>query len=301
MSSLISEIPMKTISVLKATFNQEDIISEAIENIRACSHPGVNFSIRDDCSTDNTAKILNSSELPNIDLVINNSNMGAAENAKLLLAESESDYIAFSAGDDFINPASLFLAHEIINLREVDFIFFKAAKAPIEKALLLTGAVDYLEDQTSKNPIMKNVELFERDWISLKEILEKSAEIPGFIWLQGLVMRRSVALDAGYTPSSTVDDWGLLHNLALLAGKREMKYLFVDRILGVMGVQEGSLGSRTDAQLSSQLDAVHHHWHPRFKKTALLNILQKKINRYREKDYDYDGIRASLKRSLLSN
>ena len=72
---------MKTISVLKATFNQEDIVLEAIENIRACSHPGVNFSIRDDCSTDNTAKILNSSELPNIDLVINNSNMGAAENA----------------------------------------------------------------------------------------------------------------------------------------------------------------------------------------------------------------------------
>ena len=101
---------MKTISVLKATFNQEDIIDEAIENIKACSHPGVNFSIRDDCSSDNTAKILKSSQLPNIDLEINNSNMGAAENSKLLLAESDSDYIAFSAGDDFINPASLFLA-----------------------------------------------------------------------------------------------------------------------------------------------------------------------------------------------
>lgn len=96
---------MPEIDILMATYNGEKYIEQQIESILLQSNKNWRLLIRDDCSKDNTPKIIKkyckmySGKIIQVDN--NNKGLGAAQNFSCLLENSEAEYIMFSDQDDF--------------------------------------------------------------------------------------------------------------------------------------------------------------------------------------------------------
>ncbi|WP_066314114.1 glycosyltransferase [Bacillus sp. FJAT-29814] len=93
------------VSVNCITFNQEDMIGDAIESFLAQK---TNFAyeilIGEDCSTDNTKKVVESyrDKYPDkIKLIANKQNLGFIGNVRNLHEKSKGKYIAICDGDDY--------------------------------------------------------------------------------------------------------------------------------------------------------------------------------------------------------
>lgn len=96
------EIP---VSVICATFNQEQYIKDALEGF-AKQETSFRFKvyIGDDCSSDSTAKIIRqyTSRYPDVFVPIyRTKNVGGTRNWQDLIARSNSKYLAFCDGDDY--------------------------------------------------------------------------------------------------------------------------------------------------------------------------------------------------------
>lgn len=286
---------MKTVGVIKATFNQAEYAEDTLINIKECLNGMTHFYIRDDCSSDHTYEILAEGRSPFVHVNKNLENLGARENSKRLLDDCETDYVAFTGGDDFICPATLGTVMNMINQTAPDIIFMKVLRIPVEKALLASRLPDGSFDKNNKNPLIKNGLIFSENWPSMTDLLDASAVVPGLVWLQGTVIKRTIVDEAGYIEGGEIDDWGLLHNISLLNKKAPLDCVLLDTVFGVVGDAPASLGSQINQQFSRQINAVHSYWHPSYKKAALLNVIAKKISTYRDAEISYDEIAQNLK------
>ena len=92
------------ISVVICTYNHENYISSAIDSvINQCCETSFEILIGDDCSTDNTRKILEKyyNKYPNlIRLVYPPQNLGSTRNLLNLIENAKGKYIAILDGDD---------------------------------------------------------------------------------------------------------------------------------------------------------------------------------------------------------
>lgn len=92
------------VSILVITYNHEKYIKKALDSIL---EQNIDFSyeilIGDDCSSDNTEKIINLylNKYNNIKYFRNKTNLGATENAINLLKRARGIYLATCEGDDF--------------------------------------------------------------------------------------------------------------------------------------------------------------------------------------------------------
>ena len=66
---------LKKVSVIMSTYNSELEVSEAIESILTQSYKNIEFLIIDDCSTDNTFKILQEYSINNEKIKIFETNL----------------------------------------------------------------------------------------------------------------------------------------------------------------------------------------------------------------------------------
>ena len=109
--------PMKnfntpTLSVCCITYNHEDYISETLEGfLMQKTNFDFEILIGEDCSTDNTRKIIQSycEKYPNkVKLITSENNVGAINNQVRVLSQAKGKYIAMCDGDDFwIDPLKL--------------------------------------------------------------------------------------------------------------------------------------------------------------------------------------------------
>lgn len=83
-------------------FNSESYISEAINSVINQTHTNWELLLIDDCSTDKTLEIIQPflNLNPNIHLIKNNTNLGAAITRNKGIEGATGDYIAFLDGDD---------------------------------------------------------------------------------------------------------------------------------------------------------------------------------------------------------
>ena len=91
------------VSVFMPTYNQETLVTEAIESILAQDYPDWELIIGDDCSTDNTYEIISNYQKKYPDKIKpfrNNSNLGITKNFNKILSKCTGRYISFFAGDD---------------------------------------------------------------------------------------------------------------------------------------------------------------------------------------------------------
>ena len=99
-----------TVSVFMPTYNQEHLITEAIESVLAQDYSDWELIIGDDCSTDKTYQIAKQFQLKYPDkiyLTRNANNLGITKNFNNILKKCSGKYVAFFAGDDIFLPNKL--------------------------------------------------------------------------------------------------------------------------------------------------------------------------------------------------
>jgi glycosyltransferase involved in cell wall biosynthesis len=97
------------ISVVLATYNGSQFVSEQLDSIFSQTYPNIEVVVVDDCSTDDTRKVLEeySSRHSNMRLFINDVNIGFIKNFEKGMLLASGDFIAPSDQDDIWLPQKL--------------------------------------------------------------------------------------------------------------------------------------------------------------------------------------------------
>lgn len=106
-------------------FNSEAYISETISSIINQTYPNWELVLIDDCSTDNTIEIVQTfiRKHPNIKLIKNPANLGAAITRNKGIEAAKGAYIAFLDGDDVWKPKKLETQLDFMNSNDCDVCF----------------------------------------------------------------------------------------------------------------------------------------------------------------------------------
>jgi len=287
------------IGICTVTYNQRGCAPDVVSNLGELDADDCAFFVRDDCSTDGTFEYFQASKLQNLNLQRNAERMGARKNSIALYKSVDTEYMMCKGGDDLVYPPAVRKALSILARENPDVIICKAAYVGFQIALELSktkNLTNVIKDSAVKNKIV-----FDRSWQSIEDLLAASATLPGMLWNQGLLIRTEVAQEAGFLPAGEVDDWGHLHNLALLARQKKLKVFYLNEILTIIGQVSDSLGSDPMRQMCRQLYAIENFWHDDFKKHAFCNALLKKLSNFAASDVSYNQIRTSLINSLDTN
>lgn len=105
--------------------NSEAYISETINSVISQTYPNWELLLIDDCSTDNTLEMVQIfiSKHPNIKLIKNSTNIGAANTRNKGIEVAKGTYIAFLDGDDVWKPKKLEVQLAFINSNDCDVCF----------------------------------------------------------------------------------------------------------------------------------------------------------------------------------
>ncbi len=97
----LSENPLITIGI--TCYNSEETIEKAIISAKSQEWDNYEIIVVDDCSTDNSTKILSafSSRQRNLRVIKNSRNMGCAYSRNLIISNAKGEFIAFFDDDDF--------------------------------------------------------------------------------------------------------------------------------------------------------------------------------------------------------
>lgn len=117
---------IKKISVVVCTYNGEKFITSQIESILSQTVKPDEIVIFDDCSTDNTVKILEEmySAQKNIYIYVNKENIGCVKNFERALKHSSGDIIFFADQDDIWKNRKIEKVVNIFNKNEETLMVF---------------------------------------------------------------------------------------------------------------------------------------------------------------------------------
>ena len=157
----LKEVLNPLVSVIMPVYNAEQFLDRAIQSILNQTYDKWELLLIDDCSTDNSLKLINKYSDPRIRLLVNETNRGIAQASNRGIEESKGKYIALLDDDDeaIINRLELqveymeehsdvaILGGRSIDMDEHDKIL--RLKGPVRnnpkliKAMLLFGNVDF--------------------------------------------------------------------------------------------------------------------------------------------------------------
>ncbi len=95
------------VSIITPSYNSEKFIANTIASVLAQTYTFWEMIIVDDCSTDNSVKIINSFKDKRIKLITLKENSGAAVARNKAIAKAKGNFIAFLDSDDFWYPNKL--------------------------------------------------------------------------------------------------------------------------------------------------------------------------------------------------
>lgn len=97
------------VSVCIPTYNQSQYLTQAVRSAYDQSVKPIEIIVSDDCSTDDTAKVLEmlSKEIPILKIIIQPVNLGIAGNTDSCLRLAEGDFIVRLDSDDYLSPLYL--------------------------------------------------------------------------------------------------------------------------------------------------------------------------------------------------
>ena len=113
------------IDVLLATYNGEKYLSEQIESILNQTYKNIRLIISDDCSTDNTIKILEEYEKKDsrIKVYYQEKNQGYVKNFEFLLKQVENEIYMLSDQDDVWLPQKIEKTYKKLEKENADLVF----------------------------------------------------------------------------------------------------------------------------------------------------------------------------------
>ena len=110
------------ISVIIPVYNVEKYLAECIESILNQTFNDIEILIIDDCSTDNSYKIMEEYAKKDSRIVLyhNENNVGVSKTRNIGLDNAKGEYIAFVDSDDYVAPDFLRILYEnTINCSEL--------------------------------------------------------------------------------------------------------------------------------------------------------------------------------------
>jgi len=116
------------VSVIMSAYNAEDSLEESVNSILEQSYKNIEFLIIDDCSKDNSKKILKSFEkkYQNIKIFENNVNIGLTASLNKLLKVANGKYIARQDADDISLYNRIETQLDILKKYSLDFCSTRA-------------------------------------------------------------------------------------------------------------------------------------------------------------------------------
>lgn len=124
------------VAVLLSTYNGEEYIEELLESLCFQCFKSFTLFVRDDCSSDNTLRIINQyKDKLDINFIFSDENLGVASSFFCLLdvAGNDFDYYAFADQDDVWLP------------EKIDRAVSKLDLMPSENALLYCSRLEYVD------------------------------------------------------------------------------------------------------------------------------------------------------------
>lgn len=115
------------ISVIMAAYNAEKTIKEAIQSVLAQTYQNFELLVIDDCSTDDTVKVLQGIHDHRICLIQNERNRGVSYTRKHGLYEARGEWIAILDSDDKWAPDKLEKQMELQKQKNAELIFTGSA------------------------------------------------------------------------------------------------------------------------------------------------------------------------------
>jgi len=287
------------LQVLIITYNQENLCQRVIKNIESFVSDDVGVLVQDDCSTDHTYNTLAThfENHPRVKIYRNNSNLGPGRNCASLISRATSEFVLIYGGDDFIVPKQLNEAIMLLKNKPLDVGVFNCAHASL-------GVIDHVIFEKPKttdnlNIFLRNIQFTEEKDFNEKEFFKQIATVPGALWGQGVLFRTSLLHQTQISLiKSELDDWELFHNLAVYAQNQIVRVKFFKQVITLLAVSENSRGSDIGAQLTRQINAVLNHWDVAYRKTALMNLLEKKLKQFRSSSLGADEVFTLLKNSI---
>jgi glycosyltransferase involved in cell wall biosynthesis len=289
---------IKPLEILIVVFNQEFLCKRIIANIESYINNNIGVLIQDDCSTDRTFEVLSThfQNHPDVKILKTVRNLGPIGNFASLSAQATSEYVICLGGDDFVNQGELQQILKLLASDPFDIGVFNCAHAELEIIdQLILGAAR----TSNKYNIIINNKHF-TDAVNLSEIdfFHRIATMPGALWLQGVILRTSLLKQIPKMESRNVDDWGILHNLAVHGLKQPLRIKFFKKIITLLTIVKNSRGSQVDEQLTRQLTAVVNDWHPSFRKDAFFNVIEKKLKQFKNTNSEIEKIISIFKNSF---
>ena len=103
------------ISVIMSVYNEQEYIEDALRSILNQTEPDFELIIIDDCSTDDTVKIIEGLNDDRVILVKNEENCGLTKNLNKALTMTKGEFIARMDGDDISMPDRSRIQTEFLN------------------------------------------------------------------------------------------------------------------------------------------------------------------------------------------
>lgn len=115
------------ISVIMPAYNAEKYIETAINSVIDQSYKEWEIIVIDDCSTDNTCKIVQGIDDVRIRYIRNSVNLGAAESRNAGIRKAQGEWIAFLDSDDCWEKDKLSIQMEYAERFNAEFVFTGSA------------------------------------------------------------------------------------------------------------------------------------------------------------------------------
>lgn len=128
---------MELVSIIMPTYNCGRFIRESIDSVLAQTYEYWELLIIDDCSTDETERIVGAYSDPRIRYMRNERNMGAALTRNHGLREAQGKYIAFLDSDDLWLPTKL--ERQIAFMKKNGYDFTYTAFHRLDKPVRIAG------------------------------------------------------------------------------------------------------------------------------------------------------------------
>ena len=294
----IDKVETPILQVLIITYKQEYLCMRIIANIKSYVSKNIEVLIQDDCSPDRTHEILAKyfNDHPHVKIYRNEKNLGAPRNSASLISKATSEYVINLGGDDFIVSQELEKAMLLLDVEPVDIGIFNCAHTDL-------AVIDHLilgKPKTTENLniLLRNNQFTQETGFSEERFYEQIATMPGELWGQGVIYRTSLLQKIQLLESGDVDDWGVFHNLAVHAQTNPLRTKAFKPVVSLLAIFKNSRGSDMEAQLTRQLCAVVNDWHVSYRKTALINVLEKKLKQFRNSSLGADEVISALKNSF---
>lgn len=114
----------ESVSIIMPVYNGASTIVQSIESILNQTYKDIKIYIVDDCSTDETSKLLQNFYIGNdrVEIIRNIKNKGVAESRNIGIERSRGKYIAFCDSDDLWNETKLEKQIDILESKKVDVV-----------------------------------------------------------------------------------------------------------------------------------------------------------------------------------